>query len=43
MQHAKGMRHIFICGLPVSAVFPRYLIKGIIKKKEKLLNMKRVL
>jgi len=33
------MRHIVICGLPRSAIFfSRYLIKGTILEKKKLLN-----
>jgi len=42
IQHAMGMRHIVICGLPRSTTFfPNYLINDTIFRK-KLLNTKFV-
>ena len=35
IQHAMGMRHIVICGLPpLYYIFPRYLINGTIFEKK---------
>jgi len=35
IQYAMRLRHIVICDLPRSAVFPRYLIKDKFKKKKR--------
>jgi len=42
IQHAMGMRHIVICGLPRSNILPQYLINGTIFEKKKLLSIKCV-
>jgi hypothetical protein len=42
IQHAKRMRHIFICCYPAIYIIPHYLINGTIFEKRKLLNPKCV-